>query len=645
MNSPLAIRDRRLALLAGLNGALALVLGFWAIPPDRAMELIRYGGYWAVLLVFVWFVGSVVRVLRRAGAADWRPREAADWGGLATVAGGWWLLLAHESFGFKIIMDEIMLLGTSMSMHLDKLVQVPFRGHDIQGAFVIVEGMVDKRPAFFPFLLSVLHDLTGYRPENAFVLNAALTLVLCLLVYGVGRRLGGRLAGAVGVLLLTGLPLLGQNATGGGFELLNLVMLFATLWLGIRWLDTMEGPELSAFCLSATLLAQTRYESALFVAPAGAIVALGWWRAREVRLTWTAAATPLLLLPVPLLQKIFQLRSTSWEMASKPGTETPFGLGYVWENIAHAFGFFFSTDGGQPNSLLLSALGLLGLAFFLLYLVRELPRLRTAAAPAAATTLWALGLLGLYALLMAYFWGKFDDPVIARLSLPVHGLYVLLALLIVPTFPSPRSTWLGLLALGIVQLWGWSVPAMANHAYTLNYYHGREVEWRREFMAAHPAKDYLVIDPSSIAWITHKVSATPPLQARVRKEAILFHRRNKSFTEFYVFQHFDIDPATGAMTLVADCDLGPDYVLETVVERRLHPYSLSRIARIVDIREGPTTARPAGDTARAEDAKAGSGGAGATAATPATTAERQRAKAEREKLKQEYWDNWLRNLP
>lgn len=660
------ITQRPLTVLAALNALLAVVLGFVAIPAERALELIRHYGYWAVLLVFVLFVWSVVRVFRRAEWGAWRPREAADWGGFASIAGGWWMLLAHESFGFRIIMDEIMLLGTSMGMHLDKLVQTPVRGHDIQGAFVIVQGIVDKRPAFFPFLLSLLHDFTGYRPENAFALNAVLALLLCVLVYGLGRRIAGRLAGSVGVLLLAGLPLLGQNATGGGFELLNLAMIFACLWLGIRWLDTLEAPELSAFCLAVTLLAQTRYESALFVLPAAALIALGWWRAREVRLSPVAAFTPLLLLPVPLLQKIFQMREASWEMFSKPGSESPFGLDYVFENLAHAWAFFFSTDGGQPNSLLLSTLGLLGLAFFLLHLVRLLPRLGAASSVEASATLWGVGLLGLYALLMCYFWGKFDDPVIARLSLPVHGLYVLILWLVVPAFPRAPRVWQALLGLCFVQLWGWSIPAMANHAYTLNYVHGLEVAWRRAFVASHPERDYLVIDPSSIVWITHKVSATTMEQARARKEAIQFHRRNKTFGAIYVFQHFDIDPDTGRMSMKPDYQLGPDYVLETVVERRLHPYSLSRISRVVDILDGPSAASGAaaakGETGNAAPASAAPGPVGSAAlvatATPeapaspyaalppnATAEEKRRAKEAKEKLKKEYWDNWLRNLP
>ena len=108
------------------------------------------------------------------------------------MAAGGSVLLVHESFGFKIVMDELMLLGTSMSMHLDRVALTPLRGNDIQGAFVVLDGIVDKRPLFFPFLVSIVHDLSGYRPENAFFLNGLLTFVLLGLTWSLGRRLAGR---------------------------------------------------------------------------------------------------------------------------------------------------------------------------------------------------------------------------------------------------------------------------------------------------------------------------------------------------------------------------------------------------------------------------------------------------------------------
>lgn len=610
----------RLLTLALLNGLLALVLGFFAIPGQQALWLIKHLGYWVMLgtaCLFAWLLIGVIRRTERLGLRNW-----TDWKSAAVVPAGWLVLSLHEPFGFKVIMDEIMLLGTSMSMHFDKLVQVPYRGHDIQGAFIIVEGLIDKRPLFFPFLLSCLHDVLGYRPENAFWLNAALALMLLAMVYLLGRRLAGTAAGVAGVLLLAGLPLLAQNANGGGFELLNLVMIALTLWLGLRFAETRETPELSALCVSGVLLAQTRYESALFILPVALLIIWVWWRERRLILSWTLAFTPLLLLPVPLLQKIFQLQQEAWQMFSKPGVEEPFSLEYVWINLAHAWGYFFDTTGGQPNSLLLSILGLFAVGFLLLLLARMLPRLRTAPPAGVVAMFFCLGLFVLFALLMGYFWGKFDDPVITRLSLPLHLLFVIALWLVVPELPKPGRVWWGLNLAALLQLWGLSIPSMSSHAYTMNYVHGREIEWRREFIREHPARDYLVIDANSIAWITHLVSSTPPLQAKLRKNSIIYHRRNHSFSEIYVFQRFDLDPETGRMKIVDDYDLGPDYQLETVTERRLHPYTLSRISRVVAIRESA-----------------------AAAAKPPPAPVGSLSPAKQKELKKQYWENWLRNLP
>ena len=285
------LRDRRVWLLL-LATMLAAILGFFAIPDQAAIVFVSRTGFWFVLLAFGLFLRALWLTYRdEFGAFHWRT---LDWPSVAIIALGGTVLLVHETFGFKIVMDEVMLLGTSMSMHLDKTVLTPVRGNDIQGAFVILDGMMDKRPLFFPFLVSLLHDLTGYRPANAFVLNGALTFVFLGLIQHLGRRLAGRLAGWLGVVLFAGLPLLAHNATGGGFELLNLVMILATLLLGARFVEKRDPPSLTAFCFAALLLAQVRYESVIFLLPVVLLVLWVWWREGHAVLAW-----PVILAPFP----------------------------------------------------------------------------------------------------------------------------------------------------------------------------------------------------------------------------------------------------------------------------------------------------------------------------------------------------------
>ena len=78
-------------------------------------------------------------------------------------------------------------------------------------------------------------------------------------------------------------------------------------------------------------------------------------------------------------------------------------------------------------------------------------------------------------------------------------------------------------------------------------------------------------------------------QALDHKDNIVFNQRNHLFAAIYVFQRYTVDPSNGRLTLPVEDDLGPDYQLETVWERRFTPLTVSRISRVVSIREGPTT--------------------------------------------------------
>lgn len=614
--------DHRGILLV-LSAILALFLGFFVLTGDQSMQVMIYGGYWMILLTSGLFFWKLIGI----GRSDWpgwkwfwtAPRWPA---GLILACGV--LLLVHESFGFKILMDEIMLLGTSMSMHFEKIALVSMRGHDIQGAFQVLGGELDKRPLFQPFLVSLLHDLTGYRPENVFVLNTFLTFVLLTLTYLTGCRINGRGAGAVAVLLLTSLPLLAQNATGGGFEILNLVMILSTLLLGMRYATRRDGDSLDAFFLSGVLLTQTRYESVLFLLPVGVLILWVWWQERRPGLTLIFALGPLFLVPYALHNRVFSTRASSWELASQPGYQEPFSITYVGDNVSHALNFFFSTTGEQSNSLVLAGLGFVALPFFLLWAFNAARRAGRAGPQPVALAIFVLGFMAHTILLMCYFWGRFDDPVIRRLSLPLNLLFVIAIVTVAAEFKGGVWRWRGLAVLTGAGMFAFSIPAMARHAYSLDYYVGREVEWRREFIAAHPEKDYLFIDNSCIIWVTHLVSGTTMERAIKQKGNIVFNFRNKIFSSIFVFQRYQIDPATGMASVQQDEDLGPDYQLETVWERRFTPFTISRISRVVAIHDGPVV-EPA-------------------VPVPPSSIDRL-SPEEREKIRQAYMDNFIKKLP
>jgi hypothetical protein len=271
---------------------------------------------------------------------------------------------------------------------------------------VIFEGMMDKRQLFFPFLVSILHDLTGYRPENAFVLNGDPDLRLPRPRERAGRMLAGRMAGWLGVALFAGLPLLAQNATGGG----------------LRAPEPRDDPGDAAprgpvhraarrrlvhgVLLLGLLLTQVRYESAIFLVPVAAIILWVWWREGRAILPWPGPGAAAPHDPLRAPQPDLRHPRSAWQLQSKPGFTKPFSLSYVPDNLAHAMGFFFGKPTDQPNSYVFSALGC-GRAHLLHPPRRQAPQGPRGESPISVSTLFfTLGFAAQFGLMMCYFWGS-----------------------------------------------------------------------------------------------------------------------------------------------------------------------------------------------------------------------------------------------
>lgn len=572
--------------LFGLIALLAIVFGFisYRQAPGAAVSLVRRFGYWQILIVsglFAWTLVESLKADARQSLASWR-----SWiGPGALILGSAVFLHVQESHGFKIVMDEVVLQLTAMRMHFEREVSVVVRGYDLVGNFTPLAAYVDKRPLFFPFLVSTLHDLTGYRLDNSLILNGLLTPVLTGLTYATCRRLAGAAAGVAGVLLLVSIPLVHQNATGAGFELLNMVMIMATIWLGMRYAEQPDTHRLGAFLFSGILLAQTRYESALFVFPVGAVLAYVWWRQRKVDLAWPVMIAPLLVIIIPLLNNVFKVSEASWQLNDIQGADQPFGLRYFSDNVGHALNFLFATDRIQPNSFLVSALGIIGVAFFILVLVRQRREILTSRPGQAAFACFILGLIAHTALMLLYFWGKFDDPVIRRLSLPLHLLLILSFVAILPQLvPSPRR-WRYLSFATLAFIVSVTSPTVAMHRYNQENFAARWNNWLYDYLAKLPAgTTALAIDRhSGIQWFSHGLSSMPVDALFANPEKYAFHFKNRSFQNFLVVQVLGSDFTNITRFPTVDDDVGDGLTLETVAEVTMSPVYHMRLSRVVAV--------------------------------------------------------------
>ena len=575
----------RLALF-GVVAVAAVAVGFLLFPAKVAGRLVQVTGWWTMGLTFAWFLVALVRVvpgLRRALP----PLAARErWQLMGVIAGCTLVAMLTVPYGYKVLYDEPVLEGTAWTLHHYREVGTVVHGYNVEGVFtpVAADGTdgtyLDKRPIFFAWLVSLLHDLTGYRPANALAFNTALLPAVLALLYFYARRLAGHAAALAAVFALGSLSLLAHNAVGAGMEMLNLAMLLLVLHLAAHWLAAPDGPRLAALVLAAVLLAQTRYESALYVAPAALAVAEGWRRAGRLILPAAAILGPALLLPVAWQNKYVSGTPQLWEL--RPEDAGRFGLQYLADNLSHAARYFFSTTWTLTSSWWLFSAGFVALALLLPGVARALPRWRAARPAALALAVFGAAIVGNLLLLQFYYWGQLDDPIVSRLCLPFATLLALCLAVVAHRWAGPRRPLAAVVA-GGAALAAFTTGLVANARQDERNILARELAWEDRVVAARPPGERLVITSrSALPWLTRQVASIDLERATRRMAEVKFHLDQHTFREALVVQLWLPAGADGGFALDPRHKLPDAYVLEPVAERRFGAY-LARISRVAAI--------------------------------------------------------------
>jgi len=596
----------RLALFA-LFGALAVVVGFRAVDPRLASRLITGWGYYYILGVFAWFVYYAWKVARerRAVWTGWlrRPGRA----GLLIAAAAAFAIWS-DPFKHKILYDEYVIQGTAYAMHATKEVSTTVRAYDIGGTWLSIDTFLDKRPFFFPFLVSLVHDLTGYRMANLFALNAAFACALLALVFWLGRELAGSGPALLAVGLLATTPLFGQNATGAGMDLHNLTMIVLVACLAALYLRVPGEDRLSLLVLGAVLLAESRYESIIFIGPVAFVVAAGWVRAGRVMLPWPALVAPLLLIPYAWHNRVLSTMPFFWQL--QDGQTSAFGLGNILNNLRGAWAFLFNSGPGLANSWYLSAMGFGGIGWLVWGGWRRF-RSRTRA-PYSGAEIAALafgaGVVGHFCVLLFYWWARFDDLMASRFALPSCAAFALLTARWVSEVERPRLPALKIAAagLGVWVLLG-ALPAIALRLYTDQNLVMQELDWEHAIVASRPGPVLLITNKSTIPFVLWHIPAIVSGIGRIRGEQIRYHLKEGTFKEVLVAQAMRPTSAKGEMGVDPDDGLPKSFHLVPIAEKRFGGRS-DRISRLVSIDAEPESA-PAPKAALAS-------GAGAAASRP-----------------------------
>ncbi|MFP4156383.1 MAG: hypothetical protein ACLFU4_02090 [Opitutales bacterium] len=576
--------SERIRLLLFILIALASIYtGSFAFDDAHAVRLFRDLGYYTIGLT----VGLFVYFILRAYPPSWagikqffNRREVLL--GLVVALAGMVFLLREEPIDFKTVMDEHTLASTSKQLHESRKVEAITRYMPINQTLVPLRGFVDKRPILYPFLVSVVHDLTGYRPLNGVYLNTLLTPVLLFLLYYMVLGFSNWKAATATVALFVSLPLLSYMCAGGGLEPVNLLFLVLTCFLGGLYLEKPNADRLGAFALSGILLAQCRYESVIFILIVGAIIVWPWLHQRRMRLYMPLLICPPLLIPYLWQNRVFQVKSRFWQIDELGNAEKPFGAEYMYDNFGRAVGFFFDFSLEVPNSWLLSVLGLLALLLFGVSMAGKLRSFPLCAPRLQAVILFLAGLFILFILLLSYAW-DFDAKVIRRLSLPLHlplavaGGYLLFEY--ISNRCVHRFASLGLL----LYFFAYALPATSQRLYSHDYIAGGHFDAARNFLEQHKSLEKVVIAENAAFFHTFDVPTLATGLANRRKEAIRFYIEQPLSMPVFYFERLVYQAENEDFQNTAKTQLDAAFITEPFWEETLSAVRKVRISRIVDV--------------------------------------------------------------
>lgn len=550
--------------------ALVALLAIGLADLGWAQRLYVHTTYFFLMALVLCWAGTYLhaaRALRRETIAAWIKE---NWPGLvlaAVLTAVAWLAV-HP--GLWVLSDEADLVGTSKNLFASRTATFTVSGKNYFDSFWDVDVAVDRRPALFPFLVSLIHVVRGYSYTNAFLFNLLLLPPFVLLSYRLAKSLAGETFGVVAALLVVAHPITLIAVRSGGFDFLAL---FLSLLVLKSLFDHARQPtpaSLAMVWMNLCLFAETRYESALFMVPVLAFLLV--FRLVDGSLlrpyAFIYALTPAYLAP-----RIWQVALRGSVPEQDPGV-APFSLDHFFSNARDYFRPVLSPfDGFPAHAGIVIALGLAGC---LLWAWRQRRRWR----PSAWTDprlRWAVLVVAWMLLqvvvVFSYAWGRAQAPSAARLVIAVDTFFSFFAAW---ALTAGLRRWRPLVpVLVAVAVVAMHLPIAAQHRFLNRLTQTRETAtaWRF-FDSLHEKRILIVTDRPDLFTIMDYGAMS--FEAARRDPFLLEAFARHLFYDIYVVQQVRLSTNSP----LPGYEIWPQRRLETMLEYQNDADVLIRISRL-----------------------------------------------------------------
>jgi Dolichyl-phosphate-mannose-protein mannosyltransferase len=502
-----------------------------------------------------------------------------NWRGLVLAAAVSLVAILAVPPALRVLADETNLLGVSKNLFFNKTADFATTGKWYYETYWNLNVTMDRRPALFPFLVSLVHAVRGYRYTNVFFVNAILIPFFVFVAYRLAKSLGNEVYGIVAGAFALAHPVALVSVRSGGFEVM--AALFALVCIK-HFLDYARQPtanRLALLWLNLCMLAHIRYEGAVSLVAAFVVLfALRMVKWEHVKpYAFVYAFTPLFALP-----RIWQtiLKADDGE---QPLNATLFGWKHLSENTRNYFGLVLNPfDFAKPHSALLLLLGLVGC----LLAVRSLWKLfhereRSVAKERFAifAVVWVAVMATIY---FPYFWGKPLHPASARLFVPLDVFLSLMAAWLVALLCRRAPLWLPALVAAAALLVNVSVASEARFINELTLTREAAQIWRY-FEQIHDKNIMVVTDRPGLYTVMDY--GAQDLSVARQGQDLMYELSRHLYRDMYVIQEMDLTTKKP----LPEFEIWPEHKKEVVLEFQNAENSTVRIARMT---QEPTTPPP-----------------------------------------------------
>jgi len=550
--------------------ALVALLGIGLANVDFTQKLFVHTTYFFLMATVLCWAGTYLhagRDLRRETLVAWMKE---NWPGLviaAVVTGVAWLAI-HP--GLWILSDEADLVGTSKNLFASRTATFTVSGKNYYDSYWDVDVAIDRRPALFPFLVSLVHAACGYSYKNAFLLNLLLLPAFVFISYRLAKSLGGETLGVLASLLVVAHPITLITVRSGGFDFLALLFSLLVIKSLFDHVREPTAARLAILWMNLCMFAEVRYESALFILPVVALL-----------LVFRLVNGPLLrpyafiyaLTPAYLAPRIWQAALRGSVPEQDPGV-TPISLENFFNNAREYFKPVLSPLNGYPaHAGIVIALGLVGCALWL-WSRRQTWRATTWKDPRLRLAVFAAGWMLLQVIVVfSYAWGRAQAPSAARLVIAIDTFFSFAAAwALTVSLRRWRPFAAVLIAAAVLAI---HVPIASQHRFLNRLTQTRETAtaWRF-FDSLHEQRILIVTDRPDLFTIMNYGAMS---FATARQDPFIFDALARHlFYDIYVVQQIKL--STGSP--LPGYDIWPERRLETMLEYQNDADVLIRISRL-----------------------------------------------------------------